>query len=220
MIPGSGRSAGEGIGHPLQYSWFPLWLSWYRILLQCGRPGFNPWVRKISWRRKWQHTPVFLPGKSHGWRSLVGYSPWGRKELDTTESLHFTSLRILVISPSKLLTLGSTPSSLSTVPSYNSTPHLLLSQKPSTSDVIVPASVRSSYPLCVLNDFSPVQLFATLWTIPLQAPLSMGFSRQEYWSGLPLPSLGDLPDPGIKPGSPALQVDSLPLSHLGSPCFG
>ena len=49
------------------------------------RPGFNPWVGKISWRRKWQPTPVFLPGKSHGWRSLVGYSPWGRKELDTTE---------------------------------------------------------------------------------------------------------------------------------------
>ena len=53
--------------------------------LQCGRPGFNPWVRKISWRRKWHPTPVFLPGKSHGRRSLVGYSPWGHKESDTTE---------------------------------------------------------------------------------------------------------------------------------------
>ena len=48
---------------------------------------------------------------------------------------------------------------------------------------------------------------------------SMGLGRQEYWSGLPLPSPGDLPDPGIKPVSPALQVDSLPLSHLGSPYF-
>ena len=56
---------------------------------QCGRPGFNPWVGKISWRRKWQPTPVFLPGKSHGRRSLLGYSSWGRKELDTTEQLHF-----------------------------------------------------------------------------------------------------------------------------------
>ena len=55
-------------------------------------PGFNPWVGKISWRRKWQPTPVFLPGESHGLISLVGYSPWGHKELDTTESLHFTSL--------------------------------------------------------------------------------------------------------------------------------
>ena len=59
--------------------------------LQCGRPGFNPWVRKIPWRRKWQPTPVLLPGKSHGWRSLVGYSPWGHKESDTTEWLHFSS---------------------------------------------------------------------------------------------------------------------------------
>ena len=48
-------------------------------------PGFDPWVRKILWRRKWQPTPVLLPGKSHGWKSLVGYSPWGRKESDTTE---------------------------------------------------------------------------------------------------------------------------------------
>ena len=45
---------------------------------------FNPWVRKIPWRRKWQSTLVFVPGKSHGPRSLVGYRPWGRKELDTT----------------------------------------------------------------------------------------------------------------------------------------
>ena len=44
-----------------------------------------------TWRRKWQPTPVFLPGKSHGWRSLVGYSPWGHKELDMTEQLHFLS---------------------------------------------------------------------------------------------------------------------------------
>ena len=51
---------------------------------------------------------------------------------------------------------------------------------------------------------------ATLWTVACQAPLSMGFFRQVYWSGLPFPSLGDLPDPGIEPGSPALQADDLP----------
>ena len=50
---------------------------------------FSPWVRKILWRRKWQPTPVLLPGKSCGLRSLVGSSPWGRKELDTTERLNF-----------------------------------------------------------------------------------------------------------------------------------
>ena len=56
-------------------------------LPQCRRPEFNPWVGKIPWRRAWQHTPAFLPGESHGQRSLVGYSPWGRKALDTTEPL-------------------------------------------------------------------------------------------------------------------------------------
>ena len=54
---------------------------------QCRRCGFNPLVGKIPWRRKWQPTPVFLPGESHGQRSLVGYSPWGCKESDTTEQL-------------------------------------------------------------------------------------------------------------------------------------
>ena len=57
---------------------------------------------------------------------------------------------------------------------------------------------------CVLSHFRCVQLFATLWAVARQAPLSMGFSSQEYWSGLPFPSPGDLPDPGIEPGSPTL----------------
>ena len=52
------------------------------------RLGFDPWVGKIPWRRQWQPTPVFLPGKFHGQRSLVGYSPWGRKESDMTEQCH------------------------------------------------------------------------------------------------------------------------------------
>ena len=56
---------------------------------------------------------------------------------------------------------------------------------------------------------SRVRLFATPWTVADQAPPSMGFSRQECWSGLPFPSPGDLPDPGIEPGSPALQADAL-----------
>ena len=56
---------------------------------------------------------------------------------------------------------------------------------------------------------------ATPWTVARQAPLSMGFSRPEYWSGLPFPPPGVLPDPGIEPRSPALQADSLPRPHLG-----
>ena len=57
----------------------------------------------------------------------------------------------------------------------------------------------------------------TPWTVARQAPLSMGFSRQEYWSGLPLPSPGDLPDTGIYPRFPALQADSLPFERPGRP---
>ena len=55
------------------------------------------------------------------------------------------------------------------------------------------------------------------WTVAYQASLSMGFSRQEYWNGLPFPSPGDLPDPGIEPRSPALQADSLPSESQGKP---
>ena len=61
-----------------------------------------------------------------------------------------------------------------------------------------------------VKSLSRVRLFSASWTVAYQAPLSMGFSRQEYWSGLPFPSPGGLPDPGIEPGSPALQADSLP----------
>ena len=58
-------------------------------LLTMPETWFDPWVGKSFWRRKWHPTPVLLPGKSHGWRSMVGYSPWGHKEWDTTERLHF-----------------------------------------------------------------------------------------------------------------------------------
>ena len=61
------------------------------------------------------------------------------------------------------------------------------------------------------------RLFVTPWTVAHQAPLSMDFSRQEYWSGLPYPPPGDLPNPGIEPGSPALQADSLPSEAPGTP---
>jgi len=56
-------------------------------MCNCGKPGFNQWVRKIPWRRKWQSILVFLPGKSHGQISLAGYSPWARKGSDTAEQL-------------------------------------------------------------------------------------------------------------------------------------
>ena len=66
---------------------------------------------------------------------------------------------------------------------------------------------------------SRVQLFVTPWTVAYQAPPSMGFSRQEYWSGLPFPSPGDLPDPGIEPRSPTLRADSLPSEPPETPIW-
>ena len=72
---------------------------------------------------------------------------------------------------------------------------------------------------CMLSCFSHVQLFATLWTIACQAPLSMGFSRQEYWSGLPLPSPGDLPNPGTEPMSLTLADRFFVTEPPGKPEF-
>ena len=73
---------------------FPDCASGKETACQCRRHKrcrFNSWIRNIPWRRKWQPTAVFLPGKSHGQRSLVGYSPWGHKELDTTEATQHRS---------------------------------------------------------------------------------------------------------------------------------
>ena len=69
---------------------------------------------------------------------------------------------------------------------------------------------------CMLSHFSCAQLFVILWTVACQALLSMGFSRQEYWSGLPCPLPGDLPNPGVKSGHPALQAASLPSEPQGN----
>ena len=74
-----------------RYLGLPRWCSGKESACQgrrCRREGFNPWVEKIPWRRKWQPTPIFLPRVSHGQRSLAGYSPWSCKKLDTTEHAH------------------------------------------------------------------------------------------------------------------------------------
>ena len=73
-------------GFDLYFPWTSLVAQRLKCLPRCGRPGFDPWVGKIPWRRKWQPTPVFLPGKFHGQRNLEG--PRGRKESDMTERLH------------------------------------------------------------------------------------------------------------------------------------
>ena len=91
----------------------PRWFSGKESACQCRRCkrcGFDPWVRKKSWRKKWQPTPVFLPGKFHGQRSLVGYSPWSHKELDLTEGLnthtHTHIIRTKVFFPTRAVVLN------------------------------------------------------------------------------------------------------------------
>ena len=77
------------------------------------------------------------------------------------------------------------------------------------------AHTQMSYTVTV-KSLSRVVLCATPWTVAYQTPPSMGFSRQQYWSGVPFPSPGDLPNPGIEPGSPALQADALPSEPPGN----
>ena len=113
-------------------------------------------VWEIPWNRKWQSALVFLPGKYHGQRSLMGYSPLGQKESDTAQHLNKNILEVFHYAVCSVM-----------------------------SD-----SLRSHGP------------------VTRQAPLSLGYSRQEYWSGLPFPPPGDLTDPGIEPmfpASPALE---------------
>ena len=88
------KSFSSSLGDEKDWFWTSFTFTSLSVCLQCGRPGFDPWVGKIPWRRKWQPTPVFLPGESHGRRSLEGYSPRGRKELDMTEQLHFPSCKM------------------------------------------------------------------------------------------------------------------------------
>ena len=81
-VPGLGRSPGEGMGYPLHILELPWWLRWWRILLQCGRPGFDPWVGKIPWRRAWQPTVVSLPGESPWTEEPGGLQSMGSKRIE------------------------------------------------------------------------------------------------------------------------------------------
>ena len=141
---------------------------------QCKRYRFDPWVGKIPWRRKWQPTPVFLTGKSHGQRRLAGYyCSCGRKESDTTEQLIWSDLKVYV---SMLFSQVIPPS-----PSPTESKSLFFMYQ---NFISFGGLVAKSCPT-----------LATPWTVAHQAPLSMAFSSQEYWSGLPFLSPGDLPWP-------------------------
>ena len=84
----------DGTGTQLHIYVYPFspWLSGKESACQCRKLGFDPCVGEVPWRRKWQPIPVFLLGKSHGQRSLVGCSPWGRKKSDTTEMTEHTCM--------------------------------------------------------------------------------------------------------------------------------
>ena len=91
--------------HTHTHTQAPLVALWYETCLQCRRcmrHWFDPWVGKIPWRRAWQPTPVFLPGESHGQRSLAGYSPQGHKELNITEATGHACTHIYIISQTPL----------------------------------------------------------------------------------------------------------------------
>ena len=148
------------------------------VCLQCGRPRFNPWVGKIPWKRKWQSAPVLLIGKSHRQRSLVGYSPWGRKEWDTTERLHFPSPFSSIHTTGKTIALarrtfvGKALSLLSNMPSG-----LVTALLPRRKCLLMSWLQSPSAVILNMKLLSCVRLSATPWTIAYQAPLSMGFSR-------------------------------------------
>ena len=131
-IPGTGEPGGlPSMGsHRVGHDWsdlaaaatlcrgFPGGASGKESTCRCKRHGFDPWVRKIPWHRKWQPALVFLPGKSPGQRNLMGYSPGGRKESDTTERLstHMQTQHYAVHFPRKLWgNIGHRPPLLTTV---------------------------------------------------------------------------------------------------------
>ena len=198
MLYGNSVTKKVLVKHAKPDSMLLLFLSNYEILCSCeGFPGgssakestcqcrrhrrcrFDPWARKIHWRRKWQPAPVFLPGKSHGERSLVTYSPWGcrvRYNLAAkyTHSLSHTHTHMLLWSPD-----------------FNTFLSWWKGDARISVQSIFPNPCLHCMPACsAKHHFSGVWLFVTPWTVAHPAPLSMGFSRQESWSGLPFPPPG------------------------------
>ena len=148
------------------------------------------WVGKILWRRKWQPTAVLFPGKSHGQRNLVGYSPLSstvqRVGHNWVTSLSFKAFKFIMwVARRKVVN--------SFVFSSNKLP---------CKDLLLLATQNDNIlRMCTVPQLCPT--LATPWTVACQTPLSMGLSKQEYYGGLPVPPPGGLPDPGIKPISPA-----------------
>ena len=147
-------------------------------------------------------TPVLLPGKSHGWRSLVGCSPWGCEESDTTERLHFHfSLSCIGEgngNPLQCSCLENPRVRGAWWAAVSGVAQSRLKRRSSSSIEIYlsPYATQIASGKLLCNTGSSAQRSVTPWTIAHHAPLSMGFPGQEYWSGLPCPPPGALPDPG------------------------
>ena len=144
-------------------------------------------------RRQWYPTPVLLPGKSLGQRSLAGYSPWRGRESHVTEHAHISLTRNMkFLDQRRDLVLQSFV--------------VLKAHGGCRKTMMLPCElIRQGFhsevflAVCVLNHFNRVRLSVTPWTVAHQAPLSVGFFRQECWSGLPCPPPGDLPDSRTEP---------------------
>ena len=172
------------------------------------------------WRRKWRPTPVFLPGESQGWGSLVAAVYGVAQSRTRLKWLSSSSCHILtfhIMHGALLACPHSAPGSLCLVLCG----HILSYSGAGTCEIVFQTYhlewsclVRGKFIFChCVFSCSVVSDSATPWTIACQASLSMGFPRQEYWSGLPFPSPWDHSNPGMEPESPALQANSLPLSY-------
>ena len=170
----------------------------------------------MSWKKKWQPTPVFLPGQSHGQRCLMGYSPWGRKRVRHDWAINTALLQrgkwipsrgriVCILSvyyfKRRRYSLFNIAASEAAAKSLQLCPTLWdpIDGSPPGSPVpgILQARTLEWVAISFSNTWkwkvkvkslSHVRLFATPWTAAYQAPPSMGFSRQEHWSAVPLPS--------------------------------
>ena len=163
-------------------------------------------------------SPLPPPSPSHPYGSSQCPSP---EHLSHASNLGWWSVSHLIIYMFQCYSLRSShPRLLPQSPKVGSI-HLCLFFCPAYR-VIITIFLNSIYMHWVsewVKSLNHVRLFATPWTVTYQVPLSMEFSRQKYQSGLPFPSPGDLPDPGIKPGSPALRADALPSEPPGKPIY-
>ena len=146
------------------------------IHLQYRRPGFNPWVGKIPWKREWIPTPVFWPGEFHRQRSLAGYGSWGCKGSDTTEQLSHVHIPHFKIFATAASDFSVAVSVLVCSGCYN---------KNTIGWVAYKQIFISNGSACMLSHFSRVRLFAIPWTVDRQALLSVGFSRILEWVAMP-----------------------------------